>query len=341
MSNTRCSKLFLLILFVFGFSNIGLKVQAATSSLRDIPQTHWARDSVKTLVEDYGFMQGDPNGNFSGSRALSRYEFAKTMANMLDYLKKQMEADHKDVEGLVSVMEMFQTEIKSLETKLANANSEVAKQNATVSELNEIVVALGDEYNLLKTGSGGNSGNLATPVSDSFEHRLNQVEQKVDSLKNRGLFVDTILRGTLNDVRNVTMGAGKVLKTSGTSLKNKVSNDESDAKKEEKNSEKPPVSVSEEVNAKVSKPSVSTESEQPSKPSETLVPDSQINPSITKESNKSHSDIEKNHITKQENLHKHDSIQGSSESEDAESEDAEDEDEEDEEDLEDIDSFYD
>lgn len=164
-----------------------------------------------------------------------------------------MEADHKDVEGLVSVMEMFQTEIKALETKLASANSEVAKQNATVNELNEIVVALGDEYNTLKAGTSQSSVATAAPAPESFEYRLAQVEQKVDSLKNRGLFVDTLLRGTLNDVRNVTLGTGKLFKSTSASIKDKVTTDESEAKVESSQEVKPDLSVTEEVRADVSK----------------------------------------------------------------------------------------
>jgi peptidoglycan hydrolase CwlO-like protein len=247
MSKIRNTKLFFLIITVVFFASIQLKVYSAPTSLRDVPQSHWARNSVKTLVEDYGFMQGDPNGNFGGSRAISRYEFAKTMTNMLDYLKKQMDADHKDLEGLVSVMEMFQSEIKSLEAKLASANAEVTKQNTTVTELNELVVALGDEYNVLKANGGQSSVNVPSPAPENFELRLTQVEEKVDSLKNRGLLVDTLLRGTLNDVRNVSKGTGKMFKSSKAKLKTPETKSESVTNQEDNLN----TSVKEEVRADI------------------------------------------------------------------------------------------
>jgi hypothetical protein len=247
MSKLRNTKLNFLIIIILLLASLPSKVYSAVASLRDVPQGHWARGSVKTLVEDYGFMQGDPNGNFGGSRALSRYEFAKTMTNMLDYLKKQMDADHKDLEGLVSVMEMFQSEIKSLEAKLASANSEVTKQNATVSELNELVVALGDEYNTLKANPGQPSADTSATVPESFEQRLTQVEEKVDSLKNRGLFVDTLLRGTLNDVRNVTMGTGKMFKSAKEKIKTPQTQSETSAET------KAETTVKEEVRADINK----------------------------------------------------------------------------------------
>jgi len=337
MSKSRNTKSLFVIVTVLFFAVSQSKVYSAVSSLRDVPQSHWARDSVKTLVEDYGFMQGDPNGNFGGSRALSRYEFAKTMSNMLDYLKKQMEADHKDVEGLVSVMEMFQTEIKALETKLASANSEVAKQNATVNELNEIVVALGDEYNTLKAGTSQSSVASAAPAPESFEYRLAQVEQKVDSLKNRGLFVDTLLRGTLNDVRNVTLGTGKLFKSTSASIKDKVTTDESEAKVESSQELKPNLSVTEEVRADVSKSKEIEATPEPEKTSPAPVQTPQLAPSPApastvkaKEQEHSHSIKEEKHSTKQETTNQKDPMHGFYDDEDV-----------DDEDLEDIDSFYD
>ncbi|MEY3370222.1 MAG: hypothetical protein RLZZ361_892 [Cyanobacteriota bacterium] len=326
------TKLIFVLIPIAIITLVDLKVLAATSSLRDVPQSHWAKDSVKTLVEDYGFMQGDPNGNFSGSRAITRYEFAKTMANMLDYLKKQMDADHKDLEGLVSVMEMFQTEIKSLETKLSNANSEVTKQNATVNELNEIVVALGDEYNALKAGNGQPNPIITTQAPESFEYRLSQVEQKVDSLKNRGLFVDTLLRGTLNDVRNVTMGTGKMFKSAGTNLRDKVSTDSSEQKSKVQENIKPELTVTEEVRADVSDKKTETKNQ---KKSELIVPAKNETPTLKPEAHQDHDDsnahshLDTKPITKPENKNLN------------ESPDYYNDENVDDEDLEDIDSFYD
>jgi|GEM_PF-4914243 len=337
MYKFKTTKLIFVLIPIAIITLFDLKVYSAVASLRDVPQSHWARDSVKTLVEDYGFMQGDPNGNFGGSRALSRYEFAKTMTNMLDYLKKQMEADHKDLEGLVSVMEMFQTEIKSLETKLASANSEVAKQNATVSELNEIVVALGDEYNTLKAGSGQVSEDSTAPAPESFEFRLAQVEQKVDSLKNRGLFVDTLLRGTLNDVRNVTLGTGKFFKSTSASLKDKVTTDASELKSESSQETQSNLSVTEEVRADVSKSKEIETSKPIEKAAPVPAPAPQVAPTAfsagsatAKEADHIHSEKEEKHSTKPKTIEQKDPMHGFYDDEDV-----------DDEDLEDIDSFYD
>lgn len=317
------------------FSCFNSQKAYSATSLRDVPQSHWARNSVKTLVEDYGFMQGDPNGNFGGSRAISRYEFAKTMTNMLDYLKKQMDADHKDLEGLISVMEMFQTEIKSLEAKVASANAEVAKQNLTVNELNEIVVALGDEYNILKSNSGAGPIIQATPAPESFEVRLTQVEEKVDSLKNRGLFVDTLLRGTLNDIKNVTMGTGKILKSAGSSIKDSVTTDASEASTQTESQAqetKQVVTIKEEVKADVSKPQAPQQ--EPLAPPATENPPAQSTAGTAKEPQAPSSPaqtVQQKTTTKPETKSEQDPTHGF----------YDDDEDVDDEDLEDIDSFYD
>lgn len=331
MSKFNSAKLiFVIIIFSFLIPNSAL---SATSTLRDVPQSHWARNSVKTLVEDYGFMQGDPNGNFGGSRAISRYEFAKTMANMLEYLKKQMDADHKDLEGLVSVMEMFQSEIKTLEAKVSSANSEVAKQNATVNELNEIVVALGDEYNSLKANTGAPLHINTLPAPESFEMRLTQVEEKVDSLKNRGLFVDTLLRGTLNDIRNVTLGTGKILKSAGTSIKDNVTTDSNEMQSNTNNQEliqKPDLSVKEEVRADVGQTKTPEKEPSVSAPVATKNPPAQTTAGTAKEPQASEvQTTPQKTTTKQDTKTEQDPTHGFYD------EDVDDED------LEDIDSFYD
>jgi hypothetical protein len=323
MSKFNSAKLIFVGTIILFSSFNSQKVYSATSSLRDVPQSHWARNSVKTLVEDYGFMQGDPNGNFGGSRAISRYEFAKTMTNMLDYLKKQMDEDHKDLEDLVSVMEMFQTEIKALEAKVASANAEVAKQNLTVNELNEIVVALGDEYNTLKSNTGAAPIAEPTPAPESFEVRLTQVEEKVDSLKNRGLFVDTLLRGTLNDIRNVTMGTGKILKSAGSSIKDSVTTDASEASTQvesQAQETKQDVTIKEEVKADVSKHQA-PQQEPLAPPAPQQEPQAPSSPAQA---------VQQKTTTKQETKSEQDPTHGFYDDEDV-----------DDEDLEDIDSFYD
>lgn len=50
----------------------------------DLPQTHWAYDSVRELT-DLGILTGYPDGRFDGTRAATRYEVSVIAARLLEY----------------------------------------------------------------------------------------------------------------------------------------------------------------------------------------------------------------------------------------------------------------
>lgn len=55
----------------------------------DVPRSHWAYREVDRL-ERHGLFTGYPNGTFSGSRALTRYEFAVALQRLLQEANRQM-----------------------------------------------------------------------------------------------------------------------------------------------------------------------------------------------------------------------------------------------------------
>ena len=186
----------------------GLASSAANKAgLYDVPKSHWAHDAVKTVVDDYQFMQGDPNGNFGGSRALSRYEFAKTMTKVVEHYNTAIEANKQDTENLLSVMELFQNEMKSVDERMTELGGQIDSQNATVAELNELILGLAEEINSIDPDSG------KTKI-EGLEERVALAEQKIDSIKNRGLIVDTLIKGTANDIKKL----GKATANAGRSL---------------------------------------------------------------------------------------------------------------------------
>ncbi len=197
-----------------------LAVQAA----RDVPGGHWAKEAVDELY-DYGFMQGDPNGSFRGSQALSRYEFAKTVSRMLEYYNDEIDSGRQDIENLVSIMESFQEEIQSAESKLGQLSQQVEEQNAVIGELNELVVILGDEV-----GMSGGSDQAAQSEAEkiallnaaqNMETRLIQVEDKVSQLQGKGLVVDTLIKGTFNDIKKLGSATGNAVSKIGRSRSNR------------------------------------------------------------------------------------------------------------------------
>lgn len=53
----------------------GIPVSEGTAGFPDVPENHWAYQYVKTLASR-GYLQGYPDGEFKGSKALTRYEYA-------------------------------------------------------------------------------------------------------------------------------------------------------------------------------------------------------------------------------------------------------------------------
>ncbi len=84
---------------------LGITASAyAANPFSDVPQGHWAYDSVAQLVAE-GVIEGYPEGNFDGSKLLTRYEMAqvvaKAMANGANVDKLAAEfADELDTLGV-------------------------------------------------------------------------------------------------------------------------------------------------------------------------------------------------------------------------------------------------
>jgi hypothetical protein len=63
----------------------------SVTELSDLRPTDWAYQAVQALVERYGVMTGYPDGTFRGNQALTRYEFAAVLNQVLDKIKERLE----------------------------------------------------------------------------------------------------------------------------------------------------------------------------------------------------------------------------------------------------------
>jgi hypothetical protein len=79
----------------------------------DLPAEHWAAPALRTLAEQHGLNLRYPDGRFQGERALTRYELAALLAQVLADLKN------------APLSEAAQTQLKALKTELA---TELAQQ---------------------------------------------------------------------------------------------------------------------------------------------------------------------------------------------------------------------
>lgn len=179
----------------------------SAAPLRDVPSSHWAKGAVDELVNDYGFMQGDPNGYFGGNRALTRYEFAKTISRLVEYYNTEIDSDRKDIENMVSIMELFQNELKVLEGKLNTVSETVNEQNEIIGEINELAVTIGEEYQSQEAGASETS-------RAALLARINELETDVGKVQNKGLFIDTIIKGTYNDIKKLGKATARVVSRS-------------------------------------------------------------------------------------------------------------------------------
>jgi len=54
---------------------------------KDVPQTHWAAESVKKMTE-LGIMKGYPDGTFKGDAPVTRYELAVTLDRFIQMIQE-------------------------------------------------------------------------------------------------------------------------------------------------------------------------------------------------------------------------------------------------------------
>lgn len=192
-------KLLSKILIIVLLTNLAV----SAAPVRDVPSSHWAKGDVDKLVNEYGFMQGDPNGYFGGNRALTRYEFAKTVSRLVEYYNGEIDSDRKDIENMVSILELFQKELKTLENKLDTVSTTVQEQNEIIGEINEIAVTLGEEFEAQNTGAPNEQSIMAAKIT--------RLEYDIDKLQNKGLLVDTLVKGTFNDIKNLGKATARVV----------------------------------------------------------------------------------------------------------------------------------
>lgn len=64
--------------------------RAGDLGLLDVPEDHWARDSLEVLF-DLGLIEGYPDGTFRGNEPLGRFDGAILFVRLGDYLTKKFE----------------------------------------------------------------------------------------------------------------------------------------------------------------------------------------------------------------------------------------------------------
>ena len=96
-------------------------VQAGTEmQLADVPSNHWAYNAVQSATSK-GLLAGFPDKTFQGNRGITRYETAKIVTNLTDYLQKREDVLIKSAPNAQKVQELE----KKLEQKILELQEEL------------------------------------------------------------------------------------------------------------------------------------------------------------------------------------------------------------------------
>jgi len=222
----------LLVLYCLIITAVTQIFTPVLAAIKGVPNAHWAKPAVENVVE-YGFMQGDSQGNFSGTRALTRYEFAQALDRVLKYFKSESDANRKDMENMVSIMELFQNELKVLETKVNEAGKQIEQQNKTIADMNELTIAIAEQV----------AANDVGPKVEQLQTQINELNTSMDEVQDKGFLVDTLIKGSVNDIKHLGSATAKAASGARSNLERRKAvylekKAEKIAKKELKEAEK-------------------------------------------------------------------------------------------------------
>ncbi len=118
---------------------------SSVSELTDIDPNSWAFQSLKSLVERYGCIEGYPSKKYLGNRPLSRYEFAAGLNACLDKIGEQIAAAteplvaKEDLAPLQRLQERFKEELSIMRGEIDGLEAKTkvleAQQFSTTTKL--------------------------------------------------------------------------------------------------------------------------------------------------------------------------------------------------------------
>jgi Carbohydrate-selective porin, OprB family/S-layer homology domain len=142
---------------------------SSVSELTDVDPNQWAFQSLKSLVERYGCIEGYPSKKYLGNRPLSRYEFAAGLNSCLDKIGEQIaaatadKATKDDLAAVQRLQEEFKVELATLRGRVDSLEAKTkeleAHQFSTTTKLDGSVVMA------VQGGSAGGNVNRLNPAA--------------------------------------------------------------------------------------------------------------------------------------------------------------------------------
>jgi hypothetical protein len=102
--------------------------------LSDVSPSDWAYQALRTLVEQYGCLEGYPDGTFRGNRSLTRFEFAAGLNACMNVMTTSLmaidQATPEELATLQRLQEEFATELVALRGRVGALEADTAELQA-------------------------------------------------------------------------------------------------------------------------------------------------------------------------------------------------------------------
>jgi len=220
--------LILTLIFVMLFSYTALGVE-----IKDVPESHWAYDSVKLLVEK-GYFSLYEDDTFKGANKVNRYEIAEIIARMLrDTAAGDTEMSDDDVDTLRELslefrdelvdianrQNIFSTNLDKAQKKNVVQDEAIGKINQRMNEVQIEVNEIIDEIIVMKE--------LNTKV-DTLTNRVITLEEDLESTNQELAKKDEMITDLKTELQSTDI---QKLKDRNSELEYKVSTLESNLQK--------------------------------------------------------------------------------------------------------------
>jgi uncharacterized coiled-coil protein SlyX len=178
-------------------------VGAFAQQFDDVPRDHWAYDSVQTLSER-GYLSLYSGEDFNGEEALTRYEMAEIIANVLENTvggTSSQNLSEEDVDVIRELSLEFRDELvkvaerqKNFEERLNNLEDTNQIQNEDISNINVELAEMNEDVQKVST--------LEASVNE-IDTQINALEDELAALKEKGVSGQKLQE--LEDIQSVNM----------------------------------------------------------------------------------------------------------------------------------------
>jgi len=196
LKNTTIISLTILVLLIF-------TTGAFAQQFDDVPRDHWAYDSVQTLAEK-GYLSLYSGEDFNGEEALTRYEMAEIIANLLDNTVGGTSAENLSEEDVDVIRELsleFRDELvtvaerqKDFEERLNNMEDTNQIQNEDIANINVEIAEMKEDVEKVS--------NLEASVSE-IDSQIASLEEELTAIQEEGVSAEKLQ--TLEDNQSVNL----------------------------------------------------------------------------------------------------------------------------------------